>query len=51
MLKIVQFLFPKEKRAEGQETKKRMEEEMKEAGEIIKQRKEEKLAKMIPVSR
>ena len=34
-----------EKRTEGLETKKRMEAEMIEAGEIIKARKEEKLAR------
>lgn len=33
------------------ETKKRMEAEMKEAGEIIKARKEEKLARLTSVSR
>lgn len=41
----------KEKRLEGMKEKKKMEAEMQEAGEIIKARKEEKLAKMTPLSR
>ena len=40
------FFIVQEKRTEGLETKKRMEAEMVEAGEIIKARKEEKLARL-----
>lgn len=45
------FVVLQEKRSEGMETKKKMEAEMIEAGEIIKARKEEKLSRMTSGSR